>query len=304
MHGASTLRAPAWCPPGRERELIDLLAELDEYNDVTIDELLHTLPHYTGRVETGLRRLSWRARQLLAPTLLEGRTPSMILLTQVDLTTYTSRQLLSISVDTVDGCVLVSSLREDGSHTPALDLDYPAGLYQDRHGGHWLNLHPASPAIEYHGTCAIDWADRAMAAIGLTRVSGRPPGPLVDLTPYGQVANALGNTWTECFENLWHVTATLETPTRADPKNTGVWYQVDGQALLVPSTSWWHLYLDRPIDQDTYLRAVDALAACGLLNPGFANGSRDRGFTSLRRPGLKKIPPFRWDPVDPDAIPF
>lgn len=301
----ATLRAPLWCPPGREAELVHILCELDDYNAITIDELLNIIPGYEGRVTTELRTLSWRARELLEPRKLAGVLPEQILLTQVDLTSYVGKQLLSISVNTVESCVLVSSLREDGTHIPSLDLDYPAHLYEDESDTLWLHLTPASPALDYHGQQAVRWADRAFAALGMHR-SEQPEGTLYSRETYGQVADALGGKWTGSFSSLWTAVHALEQPQKRTPEDGGYWYRLEDEALLIPSTSWHHLYLDRPMDSETYLAAVDALAACGILNPGFANGSRDRGFTSLRRPGLRKPPP--WRPLEHDGelddIPF
>lgn len=302
MNTTAKMRAPARCVPGRERDAYDLLVELDDYS-ITVDELMHEIPKYEGPVVSDLRLMSWTARECFAPELLAEITPNRLMITRVDLSTYTDRQLHSVTIGTIADSVLVSSLREDGVQQPALDLDYPAGLYKDQDGGVWLNLQVNSPAVDYHGPEAVDWADRAMAFIGLHRAAGRPTGPLKDLSPYGRVAGALGETWGGTFETLWASALNLEYPQDIAPQDIGTWYRVSCDAAIVPSTSWWHLYLSTELPTGQYLQAINTLAACGILNPGFANGSLNRGFTSLRRPGLKKPPVIPY-PEQDDSILF
>jgi hypothetical protein len=239
----------------------------------------------------------WKAARLFSPDRLTGRQPRRLLYTQVDLSRGYSdtRPIERVTSQTAE-TILVSSLHTDGTHRSALDLDYPARLgHTDT--GTYLWLEPSSPALDYHGKGAIDWADRAMAVLGLHR-TGRPAGTFwEDHEAHGRVAFALAGGWNQPFETLLEAAQTVETTRRCQIPDGGVWYQVQGDAHLIPSTSWWHLYLDTTVEHDTYLRAIDVCAGAGLLNPGFANGTRDRGFSSLRRPGLLKTPvtPFSDD---------
>ena len=245
--------------------------------------------------------LWWQAARMFSPHLLEGREPHRLLYTQVDLSrSYSDRRPLERVTQRTADTILVSSMRRDGSHQPALDLDYPARLGEAQGATHlWLD--PTSPAIEYHGPDAIDWADRAMAAFGLERCD-RPAGDTWnERTHMGHSIASLAAGWLQPIETLLCSAASLDEPRQAALPEGGVFYRVHGSAWLVPSTSWWHLYTDTTLDAATYLAAVDAAAAGGLLNPGFANAARDRGFTSLRRPGLNKPPAaVRTD----DDIPF
>lgn len=245
--------------------------------------------------------LWWQAARIFSPDRLAGREPHRLLYTQVDLSrSYSDRRPIERVTQRTGDTVLVSSMRCDSSHQPALDLDYPARL-GDTNGATYLWLDPASPALDYHGPGAIDWADRAMSAFGLDR-TGRPAGSMWDeRTHMGHSIASLATGWLQPIETLLHSVDSLEEPRRTALPEGGVWYRVRNSAWLVPSTSWWHLYTDTTLEAATYLAAVDASAAAGLLNPGFANASRDRGFTSLRRPGLHKP---STDATTFDDIPF
>ena len=49
-----------------------------------------------------------------------------------------------------------------------------------------------------------------------------------------------------------------------------------------------HLYIDYPMDTKTFMGLLDALVAAGLVEQGFAEGSRRRGHADLRLPHIKK----------------
>lgn len=65
---------------------------------------------------------------------------------------------------------------------------------------------------------------------------------------------------------------------------------IDFPAQLIPSSTpgHFHLYLDREIEHKKYLRLLDALVECGLIEEGYCNASQDRGYTAVRLPWVKK----------------
>lgn len=294
-----TWRAALWCTPGRIGEALDLLHELDDFS-WSVAELLDQVDPDNSRWSVEILWW-WQAATLFNPVLARERTARRLLYTQVDLSLgYSDLRPIERACNVVSDTVLVSSCRADGVHQPALDIDYPARLGRIGETA-WLWLEPASPALDYHGAGAIDWADAAMAALGLERCSRPAATHWLDLRPHGRAVAGLAAAWQQDFETLLDAAAAVEHSELTPVPEGGVWYQVHGNAWLIPSTSWWHLYLDRELPRTRYLAAVDAAAACGLLNPGFANACRDRGYTSLRRPGLHKPPK---SPTAPEDIPF
>ena len=65
---------------------------------------------------------------------------------------------------------------------------------------------------------------------------------------------------------------------------------LDFPVTLVPSSTpgHFHLYLDRPVDEGSYWKLCDALAEAGLLEPGYVSACKERGYTSVRLPWVKK----------------
>lgn len=65
---------------------------------------------------------------------------------------------------------------------------------------------------------------------------------------------------------------------------------IDVPAYLVPSSreGHSHLYIDVVADTAAYMNLLDALAACGVIEEGYASASRKRGMTVLRLPWVKK----------------
>lgn len=296
-------RAPLACVSGREREAYELLCRLDEADWTLADlDMAMSFP----RIATEAAVAHWRACELFAPSRLEGRTPERLLLTDVDLSiNYEVFPDIGLTSAELLAAVLVSSQRVDGTHCPALDLDFPVSLMEDAQKVQWVWMEPSSHATEYHGKEAIDWADRAMAAMGLVRSEG-PTGPVADRVPLGRTAARMAAGWAGNIETLWQTLEHLEPKPPTPHPDGGVWYRVSSHAQLVPSTTWWHLYTDTVLDAETYLSALDALAGCGIVNPGFALASRMRGFSSLRRPGLHKPEriPVRFDVLELDDIQF
>lgn len=65
---------------------------------------------------------------------------------------------------------------------------------------------------------------------------------------------------------------------------------IDYEAKLIPSTSpgHYHLYLDKAVTWESYNRLLTALAECGIIQAGFANASKQRGYSAVRLPHVKK----------------
>lgn len=291
------LGSPVFCRSGRSEEAYRLLCEADDWGYHLV-ELLRSHPDHV--ILANLRRLRWHAADLFDRSKLPDRSPERIMYTNVDIPLkYSHAAKVENTTMSLRDAVLISSMREDGSHSPALDLDYEAELWRDSSGSLWLRMLPQSPAIEYHGRDIVYEADRAMGAMGLTRCSP-PAGLLRPCAPEGHASFMLGPAWEGSFEALV-ASSRIITP-RVMPQPAplqGVWYEVEGDAHLIPSTSWHHLYIEKRMTEARYWSAVQVAAACGILNPGFANGMGERGFTSLRSPGLVKAPLM---PVD--DIPF
>lgn len=65
---------------------------------------------------------------------------------------------------------------------------------------------------------------------------------------------------------------------------------LDFPAALVPSSTpgHHHLYIDKPMSWDDYVKLLDVLAEVGLLEPGFVSASKQRRATFLRLPWVCK----------------
>lgn len=66
----------------------------------------------------------------------------------------------------------------------------------------------------------------------------------------------------------------------------------DVPVTLVPSGTpgHSHLYIDVPVNAHFYFKMLDAMADAGVVERGFANLSRERGFGSVRVPWKPKTP--------------
>lgn len=65
---------------------------------------------------------------------------------------------------------------------------------------------------------------------------------------------------------------------------------IDHPIYVIPSSTPGHnhLYIDMPMNGETYFKLLDALVDVGLVEEGFAQGSRRRGHSDLRLPHIKK----------------
>jgi hypothetical protein len=75
-----------------------------------------------------------------------------------------------------------------------------------------------------------------------------------------------------------------------DTKYHAVLLDLDVPAYLVPSTQTGHshLYIDLSVPEERYFDLLDALAACGVIEHGYASASKKKGGTFLRLPWIKK----------------
>lgn len=75
---------------------------------------------------------------------------------------------------------------------------------------------------------------------------------------------------------------------------------LDVPAYLVPSTTpgHTHLYIDIDMPWCDYEQLLRAMAACGIIEPGYANASVERRSTTLRLPWIKK----EYEPTEGDPM--
>jgi hypothetical protein len=79
---------------------------------------------------------------------------------------------------------------------------------------------------------------------------------------------------------------------------------IDHPAWLVRSTTpgHYHLYIDVPegIPNNQYMDLLNTLAACGVIEVGYANASRQRGHSDVRLPWVKKPAQIGFDQIGLD----
>lgn len=65
---------------------------------------------------------------------------------------------------------------------------------------------------------------------------------------------------------------------------------LDLAAKLVPSSTpgHFHLFIDREMPWETYVELLEALVKAGLVEPGYVDASRERGYTAVRLPWVRK----------------
>lgn len=65
---------------------------------------------------------------------------------------------------------------------------------------------------------------------------------------------------------------------------------IDFPVHVVPSSTegHFHLFLDRPMTYNTYMRLLAALANAGIIEQKYASVSEARGYTSVRLPWIRK----------------
>jgi hypothetical protein len=85
--------------------------------------------------------------------------------------------------------------------------------------------------------------------------------------------------------------------------NHKVVLDIDLPARLLPSSTpgHHHLFIDKAIPWDDYVNLLEALAACGLVERGYVYASKERGYTCVRLPWVKKVEPPEPVPVTSDT---
>lgn len=65
---------------------------------------------------------------------------------------------------------------------------------------------------------------------------------------------------------------------------------IDFDAALLPSSTkgHFHLYLDKPMPWADYAKLIAVLAEVGIIEPGYAAATFDRGYSSVRLPWINK----------------
>lgn len=65
---------------------------------------------------------------------------------------------------------------------------------------------------------------------------------------------------------------------------------LDIPAMLIKSSTEGHshLYLNHPVPISKYIRLLDALVDCGIIEPGYRNAAVMRGYTAVRLPWVFK----------------
>lgn len=65
---------------------------------------------------------------------------------------------------------------------------------------------------------------------------------------------------------------------------------LDVPCRLIPSSTegHFHLYIDQQVPAVAFWNMLDAMADAGLVEPGYVSASREREFTAVRLPWIKK----------------
>ncbi len=81
-------------------------------------------------------------------------------------------------------------------------------------------------------------------------------------------------------------------------KPTDAWYShthkpvldIDMSVKIFPSTTegHFHLYIDKEMPWEDYCKLMDVMAEVGILEQGYVNASRQRGYSAVRLPWIKK----------------
>lgn len=89
--------------------------------------------------------------------------------------------------------------------------------------------------------------------------------------------------------------ANIVTSEGADDSLMGARYHlpvldVDVPCVLVPSTQpgHWHLYIDQAVEEGAYFAMLDALADAGIVQTPWVTASKNRGYSAVRLPWVKK----------------
>jgi len=86
------------------------------------------------------------------------------------------------------------------------------------------------------------------------------------------------------------ITSEVAHPRPELPNAHKVALDIDFPIKVVPSSTpgHGHLYIDKEMSWEDYLKLMEVMVEVGLLEEGYLGASRQRGFTSLRLPWIKK----------------
>jgi hypothetical protein len=219
------------------------------------------------------------------------------------------RHLERHAVTSTAAATLVSSALGDstGRHAPCLDVDVPAALTVDDTGLFTLWV---------DGLSAEQWAgtQRAMLAAGLlTETLGehewhhrerltafRAARTHFDGPQVAAGLRAVGAQATEPYDQVLSAAlAACDTghPSGAPVTNTppsgcdltDPWpFKLAGPAVLLPSTSNHHLFLETPLTAAQYENLLRQLLSSGWVEPGYIYASLERAATHLRLAWIAK----------------
>ena len=68
-------------------------------------------------------------------------------------------------------------------------------------------------------------------------------------------------------------------------------FDLDGVAAEIYESSTeghHHLYINHPVSWDSYVRLLDAMADCGIVDKFWVEHQKERGFALLRHPSVEK----------------
>lgn len=75
-----------------------------------------------------------------------------------------------------------------------------------------------------------------------------------------------------------------------EPFTHKVVLDIDLPAKLIESSTpgHYHLFIDHEIPEHKYMALLDIMAECGLIERGYVYASKERGYTAVRLPWVKK----------------
>jgi hypothetical protein len=85
------------------------------------------------------------------------------------------------------------------------------------------------------------------------------------------------------------ITSMMDIPALDEPMHRPV-IDIDHKVTVVESSTAGHshLYIDVMMPWSDYLKLLDVMVEVGLVQPGYVNASRARGYTAVRLPWVPK----------------
>lgn len=87
-----------------------------------------------------------------------------------------------------------------------------------------------------------------------------------------------------------HLISSLVKGSVSDYETHKIAIDIDWPAVLIPSSTegHYHLIIDKKISWSSYVRILEALGDCGVVQSGYARASIARGRTDIRTPWIRK----------------